>query len=60
MNCSLFDLITAAASLAATIGNDPSITGRDKLAAQVLAEDLRALRTLAFRFNDYVPLVTQA
>ncbi|MHA6830444.1 hypothetical protein [Ralstonia pseudosolanacearum] len=58
MNSSLFDLISAAATLAASIGNDPSITGRDKLAAQVIAEDLRALKGLAFRFENYLPVST--
>ncbi|WP_371112808.1 hypothetical protein [Ralstonia pseudosolanacearum] len=55
MNDDLFSLINGAASLAATISNDPSITGRDLLAAQVLAKDLHALRSLAFRFANYQP-----
>ncbi|AST86638.1 hypothetical protein ACQCRI_15140 [Ralstonia pseudosolanacearum] len=51
----LFSIISNAATLAATIASDPSVVGRDKLAAQVLAEDLRALRQLSFRFSNYIP-----
>lgn len=60
MNSNLFDLINAAANLADLAANDPNVVGRDKLAAQVLAVDLLALRRLAFRFNGYVPPSNQA
>ncbi|QNT25529.1 hypothetical protein [Ralstonia solanacearum] len=56
----LFSLLNAAAILAGTAANDPSVVGRDKLAAQVLADDLRALRQLALRFTNYVPSSAQA